>query len=144
MVLMKITLVNKLITKMLAYSAIKIRAKSPALYSTLNPDTSSDSPSAKSNGVRFVSARLVMNQTTARGINIRRTQEYNCIFVKSIDDRIIRDVRRIKDILTSYEIVWATPRSAPRRAYLELDLHPARNVVYTFILETHRKYNTLN
>lgn len=104
-VLIKITLVNSLITKMLAYSAIKIRANRPALYSTLNPETSSDSPSAKSKGVRFVSARLVMNQTTAKGINIRRTQEYRCIFVKSINDRIIKDLRRISDILTSYEIV---------------------------------------
>lgn len=143
-VLMKITLVNSLITRIFAYSAMKIRANNPALYSTLNPDTSSDSPSAKSNGVRFVSARLVMNQTTARGINIKRTQEYSCIFVKSIDDKIIRDLSRINDILTSYEIVWATPRRAPSRAYLELDLHPARNVVYTFILETHKKYRTLN
>jgi len=102
---MKITLVNKLITKMFAYSAIKIRANSPALYSTLNPETSSDSPSAKSNGVRFVSAKLVMNHTIARGKNIKRTHEYKCIFVKSIEDKIIRDLRRIRDILTSYEIV---------------------------------------
>jgi len=105
MVLMKITLVNKLITKILAYSAMKIKANNPALYSTLNPETSSDSPSAKSNGVRFVSAKLVINQTVARGINISRVQEYKCIFVKSIVDKIIRDLRRIRDILTSYEIV---------------------------------------
>lgn len=50
-----------LMARILVYSAIKISAKTPLLYSTLNPDTSSDSPSAKSNGVRFVSARLVMN-----------------------------------------------------------------------------------
>jgi hypothetical protein len=50
-----------LMAKILVYSAIKINANTPLLYSTLNPDTSSDSPSAKSNGVRFVSARLVMN-----------------------------------------------------------------------------------
>jgi len=104
-VLIKITLVNKLITRMLAYSAMKIKANSPALYSTLNPETSSDSPSAKSNGVRFVSAKLVINQIVANGININRIQEYRCIFVKSMVDKIIRDLRRIKDILTSYEIV---------------------------------------
>ena len=52
---------KSLINKMFMYSAMKIRANKPALYSTLNPDTSSDSPSAKSNGVRFVSARLVIN-----------------------------------------------------------------------------------
>jgi len=56
--------VNKLIIRILAYSAIKISANIPPLYSTLKPDTSSDSPSAKSNGVRLVSAKLVINQNT--------------------------------------------------------------------------------
>jgi len=58
----KNTDVSNLIIRMFAYSAIKMRANIPPLYSTLNPDTSSDSPSAKSNGVRFVSARFVINQ----------------------------------------------------------------------------------
>lgn len=58
---------KRLINKIFMYSAIKINANSPALYSTLNPDTNSDSPSAKSNGVRFVSARLVINHIMNRG-----------------------------------------------------------------------------
>lgn len=58
---------SKLIARILTYSAIKIRAKSPALYSTLNPETSSDSPSARSNGVRLVSARLVINHRINTG-----------------------------------------------------------------------------
>ena len=53
--------VRSLIIKMFAYSAMNTRANSPLLYSILNPETSSDSPSAKSNGVRLVSARFVMN-----------------------------------------------------------------------------------
>jgi hypothetical protein len=52
---------------MLAYSAMKIKAKPPLLYSTLNPETSSDSPSAKSKGVRFVSANLDANHIIAKG-----------------------------------------------------------------------------
>jgi len=144
MVLKKITLVNKLITRMLAYSAIKINANNPLLYSTLNPETSSDSPSAKSNGVRLVSARFVINQTVARGINIIAIQDDEVILVKSIVVSIIRALSKISDILTSYEIVWATPRNAPSKAYFELDLHPAKKVVYTFILDTHRKYRILN
>ena len=51
----------------LAYSAIKINAKPPLLYSVLNPDTSSDSPSLKSKGVRLVSASLDTNQTHDNG-----------------------------------------------------------------------------
>jgi len=68
----KNTIDRRLIIKILAYSAMKIRANIPLLYSTLNPDTSSDSPSAKSKGVRFVSAKFVINHITAKGeiINI--------------------------------------------------------------------------
>ena len=40
----------------LPYSERKIIAKPPLLYSVLNPDTNSDSPSAKSKGARLVSA----------------------------------------------------------------------------------------
>jgi hypothetical protein len=56
-----ITDVIRLIARILVYSAIKINAKEPLLYSTLKPETSSDSPSAKSKGVRLVSARFVIN-----------------------------------------------------------------------------------
>jgi hypothetical protein len=60
-----------LIRIILAYSAIKIRANPNLPYSTLNPETSSDSPSAKSNGVRFVSAIQEISHTAAKGINTR-------------------------------------------------------------------------
>jgi len=56
-----------LMKRILAYSAIKIRANPPLLYSVLKPDTNSDSPSAKSNGVRLVSARQEANQTKDKG-----------------------------------------------------------------------------
>jgi hypothetical protein len=65
---------KSLIIKMFAYSAIKIRANIPPLYSTLNPDTNSDSPSAKSNGVRFVSAKFVINQNINITVIIIRGQ----------------------------------------------------------------------
>ena len=63
----KRTVVSSLMKRIVMYSAMKIRAKLPALYSMLNPETSSDSPSAKSNGVRLVSARIEMNHIGARG-----------------------------------------------------------------------------
>ncbi len=40
----------------LPYSDKKIIANPPLLYSVLNPETNSDSPSAKSKGARLVSA----------------------------------------------------------------------------------------
>lgn len=58
---------STLINKILEYSAKKIKAKPPPPYSTLNPETNSDSPSEKSNGERFVSANKIQNQTTATG-----------------------------------------------------------------------------
>lgn len=51
----------------LVYSAMKNSANGPAAYSTLNPETSSDSPSVRSNGARFVSARVEMNHIMAIG-----------------------------------------------------------------------------
>lgn len=53
--------------RILEYSARKNRANGPPAYSTLNPETSSDSPSVRSNGVRLVSARVDTNHISARG-----------------------------------------------------------------------------
>lgn len=58
------------IKKILAYSAIKIKANPRLPYSMLNPDTNSDSPSAKSKGVRLVSAKQEINQIPTIGNNI--------------------------------------------------------------------------
>lgn len=53
--------------RMLAYSAKKKRANGPPAYSTLKPDTSSDSPSVKSKGARLVSAKEEIYHMAARG-----------------------------------------------------------------------------
>lgn len=121
----------RLIIKMLAYSAIKIMANEPLLYSVLNPDTSSDSPSAKSNGVRFVSARVVVSHIKVSGIDVS-SGHVKVLFrmVSKLNEAvIIRNEIRIKAILTSYEIVCATLRRAPKRAYFLFDVHPAAMVV---------------
>ena len=55
------------INRIFAYSARKKRAKGPPAYSTLNPETSSDSPSVKSKGARLVSARVEMYHIAANG-----------------------------------------------------------------------------
>lgn len=59
--------VRAFIMIMLAYSAKKNMAKGPAAYSTLKPDTNSDSPSVKSNGARLVSAKVEINHISIRG-----------------------------------------------------------------------------
>lgn len=55
------------ISRMFAYSARKNKAKGPPAYSTLKPDTSSDSPSVRSNGARLVSARVEIYHMAANG-----------------------------------------------------------------------------
>lgn len=94
---------RNLIMRILVYSAMKIRANVPLLNSVLNPDTSSDSPSAKSNGVRLVSARVEINHVTLRGgmrmISGRGIQEDRC--EKSNVKGRSRVVIRINLILTS-------------------------------------------
>lgn len=54
-------------------------ANGPLLYSVLNPETSSDSPSARSNGVRLVSASIVINHKIAIGKSkmVAGTRELN-------------------------------------------------------------------
>lgn len=62
--------------KILAYSAKNKRANLKPPYSTLKPDTSSDSPSAKSKGARLVSAIEANKKTTATGKqNIKKDQK---------------------------------------------------------------------
>jgi len=70
----KKTAVRRLINRILAYSATNRIANPPLLYSTLNPETSSDSPSAKSKGARLVSAKIVINHITKNGSIKQRNQ----------------------------------------------------------------------
>lgn len=67
--------------KIIIYSAIKIIANVPLLYSVLNPETSSLSPSAKSNGVRFSSATTEIIHNTNLIKNIRFKKNF-CSFNK--------------------------------------------------------------
>jgi len=79
----KSTIYKCLINKILAYSAIKIKANPPLPYSILNPDTSSDSPSAKSKGDRFVSASIIKIQINERGRRKPIITPYSCQIIKT-------------------------------------------------------------
>jgi hypothetical protein len=99
----KIVDVTILMNKIFMYSAIKISANALLLYSVLNPDTSSDSPSAKSNGVRLVSANEEINHIILNGKNIIAMHVFwsIIIFVSSIELMQMIVVSIISDILTS-------------------------------------------
>lgn len=94
--------VRAFIIIILVYSAKKNRAKGPAAYSTLKPDTSSDSPSVRSKGARLVSARVEINHIMARGHAGIRIHIYSCVsiredrekdpFMRRTDKRMIASV----------------------------------------------------
>ena len=63
------------INKILVYSANMSIANPPLLYSVLNPETNSDSLSAKSKGVRLVSAKQETNQTKPTNGKIKINQQ---------------------------------------------------------------------
>lgn len=67
---------------MLAYSARKNSANGPAAYSTLKPDTSSDSPSVRSKGARLVSAKVEMNHIMASGQDEKMSQVYCWVIIR--------------------------------------------------------------
>lgn len=62
-----ITTVKTLINIILPYSARKNNAKPILAYSTLKPDTSSDSASGRSKGALFVSANIDTNHIKNKG-----------------------------------------------------------------------------
>ena len=76
---------------MLAYSAIKISANITLPYSILKPETNSDSPSAKSNGVRLVSAIQEINQIPIIGknINIFDQKKFNFMIIIILNEALM-------------------------------------------------------
>lgn len=72
---------------------MKINAKPTAPYSMLNPDTNSDSPSAKSKGVRLVSARQEINHMPDRGINNKTLFQYPLKKTISLKERVLDKIK---------------------------------------------------
>lgn len=120
------------IIKIFIYSAKKNSAKGPAEYSTLNPETSSDSPSVRSNGARFVSAKVDTNHIIASGHRGRINQVFSCVMMRVCIVKVpvsIIIANKIMPRVTSYEIVCATARNDPIKAYFELDAQPDHKIV---------------
>ena len=123
---------------MFAYSARKNRANGPAAYATLNPEKSSDSPSVRSNGARLVSANVEMNHIMAKGHDGKISHRYSLVVISvdSVNDPLIRRTEsRIIASVTSYEMVCATARRAPIRAYFEFEAHPDQRIEQTARLD---------
>jgi len=72
--------------RIIEYSAIKIKVNPTPPYSMLNPETSSDSPSEKSKGVRLVSATHERSQKkNKKGI----TNKPKLSFTKKLVSKIV-------------------------------------------------------
>lgn len=75
------------IRRIFAYSARKKSAKGPPAYSTLKPETSSDSPSVKSKGARLVSARVEMYHMAASGQAGTISHTVSCEELKTCNEK---------------------------------------------------------
>ena len=99
---MNSSLSRHLINKIDIYSAKKIITKFTEAYSVLNPLTNSLSPSAKSKGERFVSARLDTKNRRLNGIKIKTSGRGGVKYEKI---NALKQCIIIKDKHTSYEIL---------------------------------------
>lgn len=127
------------------YSARKKSANPLAEYSTLYPETSSASASGRSNGCRFVSARVVtknIQNIGSSGSPYQRLDWFSTIVEKlSVPENSRRDIS-VAPRDTSYEILCAAERSPPRKAYLELLDHPALITEWTLSEEIANIYRS--
>jgi hypothetical protein len=125
-------IVRAFIIIMFMYSAMKNRTSGPAAYSTLNPDTSLDSPSVRSKGPQFVPANVKINHVMASGHVGMMNQICSCVVNSEnmVNDSFISITDRTMMARENlYEIVCATAWSAPIRVYLEFDGQPDHRMV---------------
>src|SRR3989338_10862478 len=122
---------------MLAYSAKKKIANAIPEYSTWNPATISDSPSATSNGARLVSATLAIQYTKNSGNNGIKYQCHNppFCFKTNSDKFMVPDIKmtptNANPNAISYDTTCAALRNAPNKAYFEFDAQPPTKMPYT-------------
>jgi len=105
----------------------------------LNPDTSSDSLSVKSNGVRLVSASTVIIHTAIIGTKISfLTMKPSFNFSLFNLFEIMTIVRINTAIEISYEMAWAVARYLPKIVNLLFEDQPAviENIIVVDIIAT--------
>lgn len=112
----------------LLYSAKKNSAKLIPEYSTLYPETNSASASGKSKGCLLVSAKEQIKKIINIGNKGIQYHKFFCAITisfkfKDPDNKITDTI--VIPIETSYEIICAAERKAPKKAYFELLDQPA-------------------
>jgi len=100
------------------YSLRKIKTKREELYSVLNPEISSLSPSAKSKGARLTSDSTDKNQNgKTNNINNSLVSQIKLLNPKT-------SLNRIKEKIISYLTLWAEARKPPKYLNFELEITP--------------------
>jgi hypothetical protein len=103
------------------YSPKKNKANVIELYSKLYPATNSASASGKSNGVRFVSAKIVIKKIIRIGGSSPANHIMSsCILIISIKfkDPVHSAIStNVNPSDTSYEIIWEADRMEPNNEY---------------------------
>lgn len=104
----KIMIVNTDIRIIEQYSARKNKAKPILEYSTLKPETSSDSASGRSKGALLVSANILTTNIRNNGKNgIKKNIHswYSTMLIKFNEPTQKISMSNIKPMTTSYEII---------------------------------------
>lgn len=113
------------------FSPKKIKENSNPPYSTLKPDTNSDSPSDKSNGDRLFSIiRLISNKMKKIKVKFKEKNKlFNFMNFKNLTvENKIQNQNKIKLITISYDKDWTILRIPPINEYLEFLDHPDSKV----------------
>lgn len=115
--------VKTLINIIEPYSAKKNKANPILAYSTLKPETNSDSASGKSKGALFVSAKMDtrnIKNNGKKGIT-KNTKCWKATISIKFNELTHNKIDiNIKPIDTSYETICAALLIAPKKAYFEL------------------------
>nr|YP_010194629.1 hypothetical protein LKZ09_mgp05 [Conidiobolus polyspermus]QZZ81368.1 hypothetical protein [Conidiobolus polyspermus] len=128
------------------YSPKKKYAKDNDECSVINPATSSDSASGKSNGALFVSANAAIKNISAignNGIIFHTVLWFATIVIKFIESAKNTTINITIPIITSYDIIWAVVLNDPNNAYFEFADHPANIIPNTPNDDINNIYNIL-
>lgn len=99
----------------------------------LNPEINSLSPSAKSKGARFVSARHIISQInrTGKKYNTAKKKLKDIKILRLVEEALTKKTNKTTARLISYEILCEEARTPPTLANLDHLLHPVNRVKKT-------------
>lgn len=126
--------------RIMPYSDKNKKTKNKLLTSTLNPLTSSLSPSSKSKGVRLVSIRITKSINPSQMVFLKKAQVL-LLRLKELFSSSKKKNTRIK--VTSYDILWRILRDPPNLEKLLITLQPNRVIENALAAKKEKKISEL-